>query len=122
MRVLQMPPRNNAACHSRTEPPNDLLTGPDDPAMAATNAAGAAGLADEIIELVQTAMVGPQAELLPLDAIAAQVYALSITIAASDLADADVADTLARAASALRLGVERCRRTIAEDLAAWPPR
>lgn len=115
MAVLPMRPRKPA--YRSTQPPEDLTL----PPLPAPNAAGAAGLADEIVETIQIAMVGVDATLTPIDAIAAQVYALSITIAASAPLDAEVADTLARSSAALRLGVERCRRTIAADVDAWPP-
>jgi hypothetical protein len=118
MPVLPMPPRK-PAYPSMTPRPAE-----DDPltALASNGCAAAAGaLADDMIDLIEAAMIGPPPALLPLDAIAGQVYALAMTIAASAVADEDVADTLTRATSGLRLGVARCRRTIAEDIARWPP-
>jgi len=113
MTVLRMPARKPPYRSTTPEAPPLALAEAPDP-----EAAGA--LCDQILTAIETAMVGPRARLLPADAIAAQVSALAITLAASAVADGDVADYLARAADGLRLGVERCRLTIAAELAEWP--
>jgi hypothetical protein len=111
-----MPPRKPAYRSMATTalPPDDLPLPLPMPVSTLANLGACYELGDELIEAIEDAM-SRRGPLTPIDAIAAQVYVLAMTIAASHEDAGAVLDTLASVVDGLRRGVIRCRERIAED-------